>query len=64
MEATNNNQGYVSLTNAPELIKLLEDIFTDEFMQQHTRTRFCEVLDIEYNLSRKKTIFLSKLLKA
>lgn len=37
MEATNNNQGYVSLTNAPELMKLLEDIFTDEFMQQHTR---------------------------
>ena len=37
MEATNNNQGYVSLTNAPELMKLLEDIFTDEFMQKHTR---------------------------
>lgn len=37
MEATNSNQGYVSLTNAPELMKLLEDIFTDEFMQEHTR---------------------------
>ena len=37
MEATNNNQGYVFLGNAPELMKLLEDIFTDDFMQQHTR---------------------------
>ena len=37
MEATNNNQGYVFLGNAPELMKLLEDIFTDEFMQQNTR---------------------------
>ena len=37
MEATNNNQGYVFLGNAPELMKLLEDIFTDEFMQRNTR---------------------------
>ena len=36
MEA-NSNQGYVSLANGPELMKLLEDVFTDEFMQQHTR---------------------------
>lgn len=37
MEATNSNQGYVFLGDAPELMKLLEDIFTDEFMQQNTR---------------------------
>ena len=37
MEQTNPNQGYVFLDNAPELMKLLEDIFTDAFMQQHTR---------------------------
>ncbi len=37
MEQTNPNQGYVFLDNAPELMKLLKDIFTDEFMQQHTR---------------------------
>ena len=30
-------QGYVVLGDAPALMKLLEDIFTDEFMQQHTR---------------------------
>ena len=36
MEA-NSNQGYVSLANGPELMKLLEDVFTDEFMRQHTR---------------------------
>ncbi|HJA62983.1 MAG TPA: hypothetical protein H9719_02500 [Candidatus Intestinimonas stercoravium] len=32
-----DEQGYVHLDDAPELMKLLEDIFTDEFMQQHTR---------------------------
>ena len=37
MEQTNLDRGYVFLDNAPELMKLLEDIFTDEFMQQHTR---------------------------
>ena len=37
MEQTNPNQGYVFLDKAPELMKLLEDIFTDAFMQQHTR---------------------------
>lgn len=39
MEQTTNNQnqGYVFLENAPELMKLLEDVFTDEFMKQHTR---------------------------
>ena len=30
MEQTNPNQGYVFLDNAPELMKLLEDIFTDD----------------------------------
>ena len=30
-----DEQGYVHLDDAPELMKLLEDIFTDEFMQQH-----------------------------
>ena len=37
MEQTNPNQGYVFLDNAPELMNLLEDIFTDAFMQAHTR---------------------------
>ena len=37
MEQTTSNQGYVTLTDAPELMKLLEDIFTDEFMQRNTR---------------------------
>lgn len=37
MEQTNLDRGYVFLDNAPELMKLLEDIFTDAFMQQHTR---------------------------
>ena len=36
MEA-NSQQGYVTLTNGPELMKLLEDVFTDEFMRQNTR---------------------------
>ncbi len=36
MEA-NSKQGYVTLTNGPELMKLLEDVFTDEFMRQNTR---------------------------
>ena len=31
------SKGFVFLDNAPELIKLLEDIFTDEFMRAHTR---------------------------
>ena len=30
-------QGYVVLGDAPALMKLLEDIFTDEFMREHTR---------------------------
>ena len=29
------SKGFVFLDNAPELIKLLEDIFTDEFMRAH-----------------------------
>ena len=37
MEQTTPNLGYVFLDNAPELLKLLEDIFTDEFMREHTR---------------------------
>lgn len=37
MEQTTSNQGYVFLENAPELMKLLEDVFTDEFMKKHTR---------------------------
>ena len=37
MEQTNPDQGYVLLDNAPELMRLLEDIFTDSFMQEHTR---------------------------
>ena len=31
------SKGFVFLDNAPELRKLLEDIFTDEFMRAHTR---------------------------
>ena len=30
-------QGYVFLKDATKLVRLLEDIFTDEFMQAHTR---------------------------
>ena len=30
-------QGYVVLGDAPALMKLLEDIFTDEFMRAHSR---------------------------
>ena len=30
-------QGYVFLKDAAKLVRLLEDIFTDEFMQAHTR---------------------------
>lgn len=39
MEQTTSNptQGFVFLDNAPELMKLLEDVFTDEFMKEHTR---------------------------
>ena len=31
------SKGFVFLENAPELMRLLEDIFTDAFMQAHTR---------------------------
>ena len=31
------DQGYVYLPDAPSLVKLLKDIFTDEFMKEHTR---------------------------
>ena len=27
----------ITLDHAPELVRLLEDIFTDEFMQKHTK---------------------------
>ena len=37
MEATSNRQGYVTLHDGAALLKLLEDIFTDAFMQAHTR---------------------------
>lgn len=37
MEQTISNQGFVTLGGGPQLMTLLEDIFTDEFMQQHTR---------------------------
>ena len=31
------SKGFVFLENAPELMRLLEDIFTDDFMQEYTR---------------------------
>lgn len=31
------SKGFVFLENAPELMKLLEDIFTDDFMGDNTR---------------------------
>ena len=37
MEATNSNLGYVMLRNGTALMKLLEDIFTDDFMRENTR---------------------------
>lgn len=36
-QGANPPQGYVFLDNAPQLVRLLEDIFTDEFMRAHTR---------------------------
>lgn len=36
MAPTNPDQGYVYLDDGPGLMKLLKDIFTDEFMQQNT----------------------------
>ena len=37
IQACDPTQGYVFLDNAPKLMKLLEDVFTEEFMREHSR---------------------------
>ncbi len=37
MAAPNSEQGYVTLRNGGDLMKLLGDIFTDSFMQENSR---------------------------